>query len=256
MIGALLHDYEFRYYDRHNGYPSLARTMRLDIELDAVATGEVEFVMAMPSWMKSKKELIIHESPQMGSGAWTVSIDANSRSARNGLYTYQLNGAYLEFKDNTLIESWKTFVRNAPPGSRVHFNWVSNSMHEEAGRLYRSIAEYVDRYSGGHDDHQILQEPEAVPLDQVEFVMRNHGRRRIDILINESPSIGPGMWTLSTNLGRPVDQNGLYMYQVRPGASLVTQSYYRSYNRVDKYVEVIEISDATPGTRYTIQWTS
>jgi len=249
MIGALFHNYEYVHYRDTDWGRGRHGSARIDIELNAVPGGEVEFVLAMPSLMQHRKGLIIHESPQVGQGVWEVSIDASSRSGRNGLYAHQLNGAYLEFTDGELIDSWKTFVWNAPLGSRVHFNWVA-STRDGLNGWYSSIAEYGQR---GFADHRLDVELGVVPNDRVEFVLENLSLRRVDITIIESPSVGGGIWTLSTDPYRLVDQNGLYMYQVRPGASLWIQSYGSRYYGG---VVLIDIGDAIPGTRYTFKWRS
>lgn len=261
MIGALFHNYNYCLYDRSNGVLDLRKSMRIEIERNVVPIGEVEFVLAMPAWMQQRKELIIHESPQIGPGAWAVTIDANSRVGRNGLYTYQLLGAYLDFKGDELIDSWRTFVGNAPPGSRVHFTWVVNKWEPDpsgydATKYFRSLAEYGSWIARTGRNYMFLAEHGSVPADQIEFVLENKSQGRRDAIIYEAPTVGPGTWRLSTSPGQTVDRNGLYMYQVRGASLLVIESRPWMPPRATDFrsLDVIDLSDAIPGVRYLLKW--
>lgn len=230
--------------------------VRVAIERDALQPDIVEFVLLTPSWLKSRKEIIIYESPAVGPGAWTIATANNIHDDRNGLYSYQLSDGFLQFrKADSLgfmetIDEWRTIVSDAPPGSRVKFIWINDGTY-----AVHNPAVFVDhgRLDGYVMDGMvnITVEMNVLPPDQVEFVLVNQEAswkrkniKRREITIFESPSSGQGAWILWTSKNRSEDRNGLYAYQLM-GASLKFGND-----------SVIDISNATLGSRYRLVWQS
>lgn len=230
--------------------------VRVVIERDTLQPDITEFVLLTPSWMKSRKEIIIHESPAIGPGNWTIATANNRHDDRNGLYSNQLSNGFLQFRKAGFlgfmrtIDEWRTILTDAPPGARINFNWINDGTY-----AVHNPSSFVNhgRLNGYGMDGiiDISVESNVLPADQVEFVLVNQEAswkrkdvKRREITIFESPSSGQGAWSLWTSRNRSEDRNGLYAYQLM-GASL----------RFDNF-SVIDISNVALGARYRLEWKS
>jgi hypothetical protein len=106
-----------------------ADMIEVDLELDALADGSVEFVLATAPSVTWRKEIVVREGPTAGNGAWTIYAQDARHSDATGLYGYQLPGGSLEFRKMKGGGGMFTMARvdvltGVQPGTRVTFNWV------------------------------------------------------------------------------------------------------------------------------------
>lgn len=106
------------------------------------------------------------------------------------------------------------------------------------------------------DEIAVVVERNAVPADQVEFVLIAgqglHGRKEIVLAEGANPpASGGGRWTLSVGSNGATQRNGLYLYQL-PGGHLE----FRKQNQSNQIVEVsrVPIDRIEPGSRITFTW--
>jgi hypothetical protein len=96
----------------------------------------------------------------------------------------------------------------------------------------------------------------AVPTDQVEFVLNTPGNItwRKEIVIQESPATGTGVWTIATQDAFHTDANGLYLYQL-PGANLTFRKDKGVFGGGMRTVAALSgLNVITPGARVTFSW--
>jgi hypothetical protein len=88
----------------------------------------VEFVLELPPSLSWRKELILVAED----GQWTIVVQDNTKSEKNGLYRYQLPNGHLLFrKKKGLLQGGimqqvldLSQLNDLPTGARVIFNWV------------------------------------------------------------------------------------------------------------------------------------
>lgn len=108
-----------------------ADLIEVTVTPNAVDANEVQFELVTTGSVRWRKEIVINESPLVGSGAWTIFTDEDKRQDANGLYLYQLDGGFLTFrkaKTFGIMESVLTLggMVEVAPGSRVTFNWAKD----------------------------------------------------------------------------------------------------------------------------------
>lgn len=111
------------------------RTSNVDDELEVTVednvlpSGEVEFVLNAGPGINATKQIVLVEGPAAGTGRWTIEVKNNVRTARNGLYLYQLPGGRLEFRKQIgggVEEVSRVAIDLIPAGTRVTFNWIGD----------------------------------------------------------------------------------------------------------------------------------
>ncbi|MGH9384439.1 MAG: hypothetical protein ACRD2N_09160 [Vicinamibacterales bacterium] len=107
------------------------------------------------------------------------------------------------------------------------------------------------------DDMEVVVERNAVPADQVAFVLKGGSRITApkEIVLVEGtnpPATGNGRWTISVTRNGDSDRNGLYLYQL-PGGHL---EFRRREPGSNAMIEVsrVPIDNIAPGTRVTFTW--
>lgn len=103
--------------------------MQVKVDFDVVPANEVRFILCTPSNITQRKELVLAEGPQVGTGRWTLSAGAGTLLAVDGLYTYQLPNGHLEFRKrvgNTFVEVTRVPIDAIPGGTQITFTWLTN----------------------------------------------------------------------------------------------------------------------------------
>ncbi len=96
-----------------------------------MASDVVEFVLEAGPGIDWRKEINIVEGLGAGTGQWMIYIIDNRNTDKNGLYTYQLPGARLEFRKakflGIMTEVRRIDITRIRPGTRTVFRWVRDS---------------------------------------------------------------------------------------------------------------------------------
>jgi predicted acylesterase/phospholipase RssA len=105
-----------------------ADEIEVGVRQGVVAADTVEFVLDAGPGIDLRKDLLLIEGAAAGTNRWTITVEGNVNSARNGLYLYQLAGGRVEFARRNAAGAMATVLRvpldAARPGSRVSFRWV------------------------------------------------------------------------------------------------------------------------------------
>jgi hypothetical protein len=143
-----------------------------------------------------------------------------------------------------------TFLIFSPlPGIESELgNFVYNQMgltgaFASSGRFYTSDV---------RDELDVIVERNAVPQDQVEFVLKAGPGINQDkeLVLVEGATAGTGRWTLTTNRNQTTSSNGLYNYQL-PGGRL---EFHKGSGNSAVEVSRVPIDLIPPGTRLTFTW--
>lgn len=103
--------------------------MQVKVEFGVVPANEVRFILCTPSNITQRKELVLVEGAQVGTGRWTLSAGGGTLLAVDGLYTYQLPGGHLEFRKkvgNTFVEVTRVPIDAIQGGTQITFTWLTN----------------------------------------------------------------------------------------------------------------------------------
>jgi hypothetical protein len=90
-----------------------------------VGADEVEFVLELGDGITWRKELVLRDG---GGGEWTIAVQDDTRSDRNGLYREQLPGGALRFRKAKMFGIVTDVhglgnLEQLPTGARVTFRW-------------------------------------------------------------------------------------------------------------------------------------
>ncbi len=103
----------------------------VNVELNAVPANEIQIVLNAENGITWRKEIFISEGAAIGTSNFTVTVMDNRRTDNNGLYTYQLPGAYLVFRKakifGILTDVLRMDISTMVPGSRVTFTWLKDT---------------------------------------------------------------------------------------------------------------------------------
>lgn len=271
-----------------SGEPDRNAVWKVILRPSEVPSDIVEFVLVSAPWIWQEKRLYIFEAPSMG-GVWTLNTLHGLHSAKNGLYTYQLgnenDSAYLEIKShfckhtdlycdihNPLAQPENVTQRSdtmklscISGGTRLYIYFIADDrtvfpvQSIEAIQTAQDIISFspaLYSYGGDFSRTQVIMEvqPNAVPLDIVEFVLTNDGidnaKRHVQIL--ESPAVGSGIWTIEIDGTTNTSSNGLYTYQLN-GALLKLGPVAKPRLYMDAG-PIFDLTHAVPGTRYILHW--
>jgi len=107
----------------------VADQIAVDVETDVVPLDEVQFVLNLGPGLNERKEIVLAEGttpPASGAGRWPLAVDNQTRSASNGLYTYQLANGRLEFRKQRgsgVVEVSRVPIDTLKGGTRITFSW-------------------------------------------------------------------------------------------------------------------------------------
>ena len=109
----------------HGNYFPLDGNINVYTVAAQVPEDSVEFELVAVTDPNRFKEIVIHESPFVGDGEWSISTLGDRRNDRNGLYTYQLQGAFLIFRSENIgvADRCMMDITQLKPGARITFEW-------------------------------------------------------------------------------------------------------------------------------------
>lgn len=107
--------------------------LRVKVEHGAVPSDQIEVVLVAAPGISARKDIILEEGWNGVGGQWTIWTSGTVTTARNGLYTYQLPGGFMEFRkrignnnSNGMEYVSRVPIDHLPGGTRLTFTWVED----------------------------------------------------------------------------------------------------------------------------------
>jgi hypothetical protein len=103
------------------------------VERGVVPSDQIEVVLVAAPGISARKDIILEEGWNGSGGRWTIWTSGTVTTARNGLYTYQLPGGFMEFRKrignnngNPMEYVSRVPIDHLAGGTRLTFTWVND----------------------------------------------------------------------------------------------------------------------------------
>ena len=100
------------------------------VERGVVPSDQIEVVLVAAPGISARKDIILEEGWNGLNMRWTITTSGTVTTARNGLYTYQLPGGFMEFRkrignnnSNPMEYVSRVPIDHVPGGTRLTFTW-------------------------------------------------------------------------------------------------------------------------------------
>lgn len=107
--------------------------LTVQVELGVVPSDQIEVVLVAAPGISARKDIILEEGWNGLNGRWTIWTSGTVTTARNGLYTYQLPGGFMEFRkrignnnSNAMEYVSRVPIDHLAGGTRLTFTWVDD----------------------------------------------------------------------------------------------------------------------------------
>jgi hypothetical protein len=107
--------------------------LTVKVEHGVVPSDQVEFVLVAAPGISARKDIILEEGWNGLNMRWTIWTSGTVTTARNGLYTYQLPGGFIEFRkrignnnNNAMEYVSRVPIDHLAGGTRLTFTWVDD----------------------------------------------------------------------------------------------------------------------------------
>jgi len=107
--------------------------LTVKVEHGVMAPDVVEVVLIAAPGISARKDIVLEEGWNGSNGRWTITTSGTVTTARNGLYTYQLPGGYMEFRkrignnnSNPMQDVSRVPIDHIAGGTRLTFTWTDD----------------------------------------------------------------------------------------------------------------------------------